>query len=202
MKKGAYPEFTVPGTIFVNSKGQITSIKLFFDKKTFQQVDQAIEIKKEMESKGVVNVVDFWKAISQVPTEGKVVKNEVKFNPNLRDSKGRFTSKAKQAQVISDLKAKGIKWESLSAAKQKDVFKNSQLIQPQQEMQLEEFDRTTIRTTVAQSFDANPNMVLEIVGTDGKSRAYLSKESALKAIDQQLNKFYQSAAKIKIKGKS
>lgn len=200
MKKGAYPEFTVPGTIFLNTKGQITSIKLFFDKKTFQEVDQAIEIKREMESKGVVNVVDFWKAISQVPSEGKIVKNEVKFNPDLRDAKGRFVSKAKQAQVISDLKSKGVKWESLSPAKQKDIFKNNQLIQPSQTEQLEEFDRTTIRTTVAQSFDANPNMILEIVGTDGKSRAYTSKESALKAVDQQLNKFYQSAAKINLKG--
>lgn len=197
MKTGQYPEFTVPGILYINSKGVVTSIKLLFDKKSFEEIQQVIELRQEMESKGTVNVVNFWQAISQTSTPEKIVKNEVKFNPNLRDSKGRFTSKAKQAQVIQDLKSKGVKWDTLSATKQKEVFKNSQIIQPSASEEISEFDRTTIRNTIAQSFDSNPNFVLEIKGTDTKSRAYLSKESALKAVDQQLNKFYQSAAKVK-----
>lgn len=197
MKTGQYPEFTVPGILYINSKGVVTSIKLLFDKKSFEEIQQVIELRQEMESKGTVNVVNFWQAISQTSTPEKIVKNEIKFNPNLRDSKGRFTSKAKQAQVIQDLKSKGVKWDTLSATKQKEVFKNSQIIQPSASEEISEFDRTTIRNTIAQSFDSNPNFVLEIKGTDTKSRAYLNKESALKAVDQQLNKFYQSAAKVK-----
>lgn len=200
MRTGVYPEFTVPGYAFTNSKGLPTSIKLFFDKKTVVEVTgQDIEFRQEGQSKGTEKVLNFWEEIKKISIpEGKPA-NQVKFRSDLRDEKGRFVSKARQSQVIQDLESRGINWNTMSLSKQADIFKNSEII-TQTTPELEEFDRTTIRKTVFDAYEINPNYVVEIVGTDTKSRAYTDRETALKALDQQLNKFYQGGEQL-FKGK-
>jgi hypothetical protein len=202
MRTGAYPEFTVPGYSYTDSKGRPTSIKLFFDRKTFEQVAKTgIEIRQQGQSEGPVTVRNFWDEIQKIAIEGgKPQKNEVAYRPDLRDSKGRFVSKAKQAQVIQDMKGRGIRWESLSDKKQKALFRDSSAVLSIEPI-LEEFDRTTIRQQVEQAYALNPNYIVEIKGTDTKSRAYTSRESALRAIDQQLNKFYQGGSKFQGRAK-
>lgn len=200
MKQGAYPEFTVPGYAFTNSKGLPTSIKLFFDKKTMVEVNgDSIEFREEGQSKGPEKVLDFWEQISKISIPEGRPENQVKFRSDLRDEKGRFVSKARQSQVIQDLQSRGINWNGLSAEKQAGLFKQSDII-TQTTPQLEEFDRTTIRKQIFDAYQLNPNYLVEIVGTDTKSRAYTDRETALKAIDQQLNKFYQGGEQL-FKGK-
>ena len=80
------------------------------------------------------------------------------------------------------------------------MFKQSDII-TQTTPELEEFDRTTIRKQIFDAYQINPNYVVEIVGTDTKSRAYADRDTALKAIDQQLNKFYQGGEQL-FKGKA
>lgn len=201
MKQGAYPEFTVPGYSFTNSKGLPTSIKLFFDKKTVLEVSgESIEFRKEGQSLGPEKVLNFWEEIKKVSIPEGKPENQVKFRSDLRDEKGRFVSKARQSQVIQDLQMRGINWNGLSAEKQAGLFRQSDII-TQTTPQLEEFDRTTIRKTIFDAYELNPNYLVEIVGTDTKSRAYTDRETALRALDQQLNKFYQGGEQL-FKGKN
>lgn len=200
MRAGVYPEFTVPGYAFTNSKGLPTSIKLFFDKKTITEVSgQTIELRQEGRSEGTEKIKDFWEEISKVVIPEGRPQNQIKFRTDLRDEKGRFVSKARQQQVIQDLQSRGINWNGLSANKQASIFKGSDII-TQTTPELEEFDRTTIRRQIIDAYNLNPNYVVEIVGTDTKSRAYTDRDIALKGLDQQLNKFYQGGEQLR-KGK-
>lgn len=196
MKTGQYPEFTVPGFAFTNSKGLPTSIKLFFDKKTITEVNgDVIEIRQEGQSRGTEKVKNFWEEISKIAIPEGRPANQYKFRSDLRDDKGRFVSKARQAQVIQDLESRGVNWNGLNTTKQAALFKGSDII-TQTQPELEEFDRTTIRRQIIDAYQLNPNYIVEIVGTDTKSRAYTDREAALKSLDQQLNKFYQGGEQL------
>ena len=61
----------------------------------------------------------------------------------------------------------------------------------------QDLDRVGVVDSIEQRFDANPFYILEIKGSDGKGRTYTSKEKGIDALNQQLNRFYQSVGKKK-----
>lgn len=198
MKKGQYPEFTVPGKILTDKKGKVTSIQLDFSKKTFQELNPSVEIREESKSKGVAKVLDFWIEISKVES-GKKPKDEYKFKPYLREN-GKFTTKARQTQIIQSIEQRGINFGKANKARQKKLFEKetASLSAPSA---YTEFDRTLIRETVIDAFRNNPKFSIEIRGTDGRTRLYKTEANALKALDQQLNKIYQSGAQFRPRNK-
>lgn len=194
-KKGEYPEFVVPATEVRGASGVVESTTLDFSVKTFQERVGQIELKEGGEIKETESVSDFYDKLKAVKGKAKKA-SQIKFDPTLRGEGGKFVSAADQRRVIQRYEQEtGKKFSSLRANKG-EVFRE-QLEALQQDKLNADLDRSDVVNNVSQRFDANPFFTLEIKGSDGRSRTYTNKEDALDALNQQLNRFYQSVGRKK-----
>tara|TARA_R110000751_G_scaffold307673_1_gene430535 strand:- start:506 stop:1105 length:600 start_codon:yes stop_codon:yes gene_type:complete len=186
-----YPEFTVPSEETRGASGIVESTTLDFTKETFSNRVGQIELKRDGEVEKTENASDFWDRLKTTQI-GQRDSSQVKFRKNLRGVGGKFISSAEQETVVRRYESKtGNNFNKLSDKKQKDVFEN-ELLDKRENTIVQDLDRIGVVDSIAQRFDANPFYLLEIKGSDGKARTYTNKETGINALNQQLNRFYQS----------
>jgi len=191
-----YPEFTVPANEVRGASGIVESTTLDFSKKTFQNRVNQIELKEDGEIKSTEEVTDFWDRLKGLKV-GEREKSEIKFRPELRGKGGKFISSAEQETIIRRYEGKsGKKFDSLTKAQRKKEF-DKELDSKREDTISSDFDRVGVVQSISERYDANPFYILEIKGSDGKSRTYTNKEKGIDALNQQLNRFYQSVGKKK-----
>ena len=194
--KNPYPEFTVPSEETRGASGIVESTTLDFTKETFSNRVGQIELKQDGVLESTEDTSDFWDRLKTTQI-GEREKSQVKFRKNLRGIGGKFISSAEQETVVRRYESKtGKKFDSLSGKKQKDAFEN-ELLDKRENTISQDLDRVGVVDSISERFDANPFYILEIKGSDGKGRTYTDKDSAIDALNQQLNRFYQSVGKKK-----
>jgi hypothetical protein len=191
-----YPEFTVPAKEVRGSDGKVQQTTLDFSKKTFQERVGQIELKKDGEIKQTEEISEFWERLKTLNI-GKREKSEVKFRPELRGVNGKFISTAEQETVIRRFENKtGKNFNKLNKTQRTKSFKK-EIRSSREDTISQDIDRLSVANSVEQKFNANPDYILEIKGSDGKARTYTNKQTGVDALNQQLNRFYQSVGKNK-----
>lgn len=194
--KNPYPEFVVPSEETRGASGIVESTTLDFSKKTFSNRVGQIELKQDGIVTGTENATDFWDRLKTTQI-GQREGTQVKFRKNLRGVGGKFISSAEQEAVIRRYESKtGKNFDGLSDKNQKKSF-GKELLDKRENTISQDLDRVGVVDSISQRFEANPFYILEIKGSDGRGRTYTDKKTAINALNQQLNRFYQSVGKKK-----